>query len=127
MNPQSTKQLCDSLLEKYSPNKLESMLNGAVRVNQDLYDAVKDNFTEDQLRDYQEMGKSMYDDANFETEIPNDHTTAVAYTHEMIKSGMHPSYLLEEEKNLMEWAYGKEWYTRYGYTAADLKLMETEK
>ena len=42
----------------------------------------------------------------------------MAYTNEMIKSGMHPSFLTDEEKQAMEWAYRKEWYKRYGVADA---------
>lgn len=111
--------LCDSLMQKYTPDQLSDMLSSQ-RVNQDLYDAVKGNFTQEQLDTYQEMGRTFYEPSNFETEMPSDRTVAVAYTTEMIKSGMHPSFLQEEEKQLMEWAYGKNWYTRYGYTEQDL-------
>lgn len=107
-------QLCKTLSEKYTPEELQTMLNSTPRINQALYDSVKDNFTQEQLDEYQKAGEGMYN-ANFETEMPNENTVAVAYTNEMLKAGLHPSYLTDDEKKLMEWAYGPQWYKRYGY------------
>jgi len=37
-----------------------------------------------------------------------------------IRSGMHPSYLEEEEKEVMKRVYGKEWYAAFGFEEEDV-------
>lgn len=40
---------------------------------------------------------------------------ALAYVVESLKSGIHPTYLSEDEKSLLIAAYGEEWYKKWGY------------
>jgi len=40
---------------------------------------------------------------------------ALAYIVESLKSGIHPSYLSEDEKALLGAAYGEEWFTKWNY------------
>lgn len=40
---------------------------------------------------------------------------ALAYVTESLKSGIHPSYLNEDEKSLLCAAYGESWFKNWGY------------
>jgi hypothetical protein len=46
---------------------------------------------------------------------------ALAYVVESMKSGIHPSFLSEDEKALLGAAYGECWYEKWGYTSKDLE------
>jgi hypothetical protein len=51
---------------------------------------------------------------------------AVAYVVESLKSGLHPSYLTEDEKVLLEAAFGDQWFLQWGWTDNDLKNENKE-
>jgi len=48
---------------------------------------------------------------------------SLAYVVESLKSGLHPSYLTEDEKAMVTAGYGDEWYTNWGYTKKDLETI----
>ena len=52
---------------------------------------------------------------------------AKLYLRELIKSGLHPSHMEENEKAVMENEYGKEWYKEWGYVKEDLDRIVTLK
>jgi len=95
------------------------------RVNQDLYEQVKGMMSPEQIQEYKEMGEKMYNSIDFNTsqilEGQNDPLfESIAYISEAIKSGMHPSFLDDDERKVLEEGYGKEWYTKFGYESLDI-------
>lgn len=101
----------------------------------DLFDnpminAAKQALTPEQQEEYKKIGEQMYGDMDFETckvlnNLPQPMVNAVEYLDECIHSGMHISYLEKNDQALMEQAFGKYWYERYGYIEADKKNMIT--
>jgi len=93
--------------------------------------SAKKAMTKKDLDKYQQLGESMYRDINFETSIvnnlPQPMVDAAIYVESMIKSGMHPSLLDENDKNVMNEVYGDEWYKKYGYIKEDLTEIVTLK
>lgn len=89
------------------------MSNNNQHVNSDLFHQLKDSMSEQKLKEYNEIGQQMYsiDFNQSDSELP----IYVAYVSEALKSGMHPDYLDENEKNVMEKAYGTEWPKRFGF------------
>ena len=81
------------------------------------------------LDKYQQLGESMYRDINFETSsvnnLPQPMIDAGIYVESMIKSGMHPSMLNEDERNIMKEAFGAEWYKIFKYINEDLTDIVT--
>jgi L-rhamnose mutarotase len=77
---------------------------------------------------YKKLGEQFYqtfeDDQQKSGSSSNDifMEEAVAYVVESLKSGIHPSYLTEDEKVLMQAAYGEEWFLQWGWTHNDLKI-----
>ena len=69
----------------------------------------------EQKEQYRRIGEEMYGKINY-TEVLNkdpiteDIEEACAYIVEGLKSGLHYSYLEDDEKQLMERVYGREWY-----------------
>jgi len=43
----------------------------------------------------------------------------LAHLVDQLRSGLHPRYLSEDEKRLLQSGYGDEWYTRYGWDKSD--------
>lgn len=81
---------------------------------------------------YKEIGECMYGHLNFEDSRfvvdPNfKMKEALACIEAQIRSGIHPSYLEENEHLVLEDAYGKEWFKKWGYTQQDLKGIHTLK
>ena len=54
------------------------------------------------------------------TNLPPPVEEAAAHISEALKSGMHPSLLEPEEKNVMKECFGDVWWERWGYTESDL-------
>ena len=76
--------------------------------------------TPSQLREYKRMGEYMYNNNNnylqendtIDNLLPPIEESA-AYIIEGLKSGLHPSCLDDDEKNIMIDSYGKEWYKKW--------------
>lgn len=45
---------------------------------------------------------------------------SAAYITEGLKSGLHPSYLEENEKQVMKTLFGDEWYKKWGWDTLEL-------
>jgi hypothetical protein len=52
--------------------------------------------------------------------LPPPVEEAAAHISEALKSGMHPSLLDEDEKNLMVKCFGPTWWTKWNYTDDDM-------
>ena len=83
----------------------------------------QDKLSPEEKEKYEQFGKYMYQSFDFtkdNTSIQdncNDISLeeALAYVTESLKSGLHPKYLTEDEKVLMEAGYGKDWYEKWNY------------
>ena len=104
--------------------------------NNSLYDnpmveSARQNMTKEQLEAYKSQGESMYNSIDFvdnngkSRNAPEELLDAVSYIINSINSGMHISYLEENEKFLLEDVLGKEWYTKFGYVQEDLYEIVT--
>jgi hypothetical protein len=82
-------------------------------VNADLFQQLKESIPEEKRKEYQEIGEQMYsiDFDQLESKLP----IYTAYISEALKSGMHPDYLQDNEKDIMKQAYGKDWTKRFGF------------
>ena len=86
--------------------------------NNEMIKKAKESMTPEQLEEYKKKGEQFFADVNFEDKNGNTVPpveSACAYITEGLKSGMHPSYLDEDEKIVMEEIYGKEWYKKWGW------------
>ena len=45
---------------------------------------------------------------------------ALSYVVETLKSGLHPKYLDEDDKALLEAGYGEKWFENWGYQQEDV-------
>jgi hypothetical protein len=90
------------------------------RINQELYDQASSMMSSEQIQQYKEMGEKMYNSIDFTTSEVLDNTDSpiaesLAYISEAIKSGLHISYLEENEIEVLRQGYGEEWFKRFGY------------
>lgn len=88
--------------------------------------------SDDEKRRYKEIGQEMYGHMNFEdakvlNNIPAPMEEALAYIHEQLKSGLHPSALDDNEKAFLADSEGEEWYKKWGYVKEDLDEIKTLK
>lgn len=106
-------------------------MNKSTLFNNPMITSAKKAMAKKDLDHYQKLGESMYKDINFETSsvnnLPQPMIDAAIYVESMIKSGMHPSLLDENDKNAMLEVYGEEWYKKYGYLKEDLNEIVTLK
>ena len=104
--------------------------------NNSLYDnpmveSARQNMTKEQLEAYKSQGESMYNSIDFvdnngkSRNAPEELLDAASYIINSINSGMHISYLEENERLLLEDVLGKEWYTNFGYVQEDLYEIVT--
>ena len=100
--------------------------------NNSMVQSALSSMSYEDLEKYKNLGESMYSSINFETSTVTDKnnvpfflTDAAAYISETIKSGMHPSFLSDNEKYIMESVFGKEWYKKYDYVEEDLTTIVT--
>jgi len=96
-----------------------------------MVESARQNMTKEQLEAYKSQGESMYNSIDFvdnngkSRNAPEELLDAVSYIINSINSGMHISYLEENEKFLLEDVLGKEWYTKFGYVQKDLYEIVT--
>ena len=81
-----------------------------------------------QREEYERMGKYMFEENTFVDKhvintMENTKFEEATYIVEGLKSGMHPSYLEPNELEILEEAYGKQWYKKFGYTKKDLRTL----
>lgn len=81
-----------------------------MKVNNDLYNSVKDKMTPEQIECFEKMGKECYD-----IDFEHPHTPEefqLQYIIEGLKSGLSFDDLLDEEVNLLIKIYGENWKER---------------
>lgn len=94
--------------------------------NNPMINKAKKQISNDQQERWAKIGEEMYNTVDFVDEngksqtIPEDMMEGAAYVVDSIKSGMHISYLDNNEKELLKEIYGQKWYKHFGYTERDL-------
>lgn len=98
--------------------------------SEQLFKKMKEKFMdalpEDMRQNYAEFGEKFHKSFDVDSGRPYDSNEidleeALSYVVESLKSGLHPSFLNEDERALLIAGYGKEWYTKWGYKAEDIE------
>jgi len=93
-------------------------------VNQALYNQAIGSLTPEQIAQYKKTGEEMYNTVDFNTsQIINSEPLfmeSIAYITESLKSGLHPSCLSKTEIEVMQQAYGADWFIQFGYKDMNL-------
>ena len=88
--------------------------------NNPMVNDIGKNMSESDKLKYKMEGEYMYNSIDFVDPEKDKLQDLIAYLSEVVKSGLHPSYLSEEDKQLFDSVYGKEWYAQFGYQKEDL-------
>jgi hypothetical protein len=101
------------------------------QINVDDYSAVAvAGLTDEEKKEYKKIGKALFGNSQFSgsevVNIEEDPPDEVcAFVTRQLDDGIHPSFLEEGEKIVLETNYGKEWYTKWGYAEQDLTEIYT--
>ena len=98
--------------------------------NNPMVENAQKSLTNEQKEHYKRLGEEMYNNVDFEkseilSNIDNSMKESGKYIYLQVRSGLHPSYLEENEKEIMSEIYGKEWYREFGYNEKDLTDVDT--
>jgi len=85
-----------------------------------------EGLSEEDRERYARFGEKFYSSFDVETGTAKDLSTismeeSLAYVTESLKSGLHPSYLTEDEIMILRAGYGDEWYKKWSYTREDVE------
>lgn len=102
------------LKDNRSEKERQTQLFAAIRSN------VEKSMSDEQIEDLKTLGEKFHESFDVTkgmTTNLNDINMeeALAYVVESLKSGIHPSFLTEDELALLGAAYGEEWYKKFGY------------
>ena len=94
--------------------------------------AAREALSEEDKARYKRQGEEMYNSIDFEknkvlSNLPEEMLESLAYVEGQLRSGLHPSDMDDNDKNLLEEAYGKEWYKKWSFVEEDLKTIVTVK
>ena len=86
-----------------------------------LQQTIPKDYQEKQQKAGEELFKFDFEKGMVETpEISQQILTQITL---MLKSGLHPSYLNEDEKDFLECKFGKEWYKHFDIDPLDLNRI----
>ena len=90
--------------------------------NNPMVNAARQNMSQEQIDEYARKGREIYEHFDFESgEFLQDIVLNAAEELKItIRSGLHPSYLTEDEKDVLVASYGEEWYKKFGFEKEDL-------
>lgn len=71
-----------------------------------------DALTPEQRASYAKNGEQLYGGMNFEN-IEKSMSEGIAYITMQLRSGLHPSYLAQHDRDAMESLYGPDWAERF--------------
>jgi len=92
---------------------------------------IADKLSDEDKARYAVIGKELYDSISFgdinSVGTQTNHEVVelenVSQLRLMLSSGMHPSFLTGEEKNIMKNNFGEKWYEEYGFLECDLQRV----
>ena len=87
--------------------------------------AAMEALSPEDLQRYKEFGEYMYGTTDFARSkalgnIPPPMAESIAYIEAGLRSGLHISDLDDDERAVLQEAFGEEWFTRYGFSKEDL-------
>ena len=90
--------------------------------NNPMINAARQSMSQEQIDTYARQGREVYDQFDFESgEFLQDIVLNAAEELTItIRSGLHPSYLDKNEREVLVTAYGEEWYKQFGFDKEDL-------
>ena len=110
-------------------HQLENLKNADPLFGEKRLKEIADSLSEEDKKRYAKIGEEMYNTINFE-DINSQGSIATQNADEieienaseiklMIKSGLHPSFLTRQEKDIMKNVFGEKWFTEFGFLEMD--------
>lgn len=99
--------------------------------NNPMINKARRTIPKEQQENWGKIGEEIYNSVDFvdadgkSQTVPESMMEGAAYIVDSITSGMHISYLEENEKELLKEVYGTSWFERFGYTEGDLTEIVT--
>ena len=93
--------------------------------NNPMVENAKKSMTKEQLENFRLKGESLYNTIDFVDENGKSRSDnefmieGLSYIVNSIKSGLHLSYLDDDEKKVLQEFYGEKWYEKFGYENED--------
>ena len=97
----------------------------------DLAKQIRDSLSEEDKEKYRIIGEQLYGSIDYcnpsksSNNLSDSMIEAISYIEIQLRAGLHPSFLEQNEKELLKEAYGKEWYLKWGYVEEDLNQIIT--
>jgi hypothetical protein len=95
----------------------------------DFFETIKkkylDNLSPEEVKQYERFGEKFYA-LDFSKQKIDDGKKVINLEESLanicrgLQSGLHPSFISEEEERLLKAAYGEEWYKKFGYDSKTL-------
>ena len=85
----------------------------------------------DDAKRYKDMGKDYFENLDMESVNAKGEFTPISLQESIqrllviMKSGMHPSFLTENDKQILSREYSETWYEEFGYIKEDLDDIVT--
>ena len=117
----------NELFEKVPNSKVEAELKTkAAEMFEKMQQTLMKSIPDEDRENFKKLGEKFHSSFDvFKGEAADLSTIsmeeALAYVVESLKSGLHPSFLTEDEKALVMAGYGEEWYKEWGYNKEDIE------
>ena len=108
---------------------LEKLKNADPLFDEKRLKEIADGMSEEDKKRYSKIGEEMYNSISFENinsqgslatqnadEIEIENASEIKL---MLKSGMHPSFLTTQEKDIMKNVFGENWIKEFGFLEMD--------
>lgn len=108
------------LVGKYDQDDRAKELFASIRKN------VEKGMSDEQIEQLKKLGEKFHESFDVTQGTVHDLNQinmeeALAYVVESLKSGIHPSYLDENERAILVAGFGEKWYENWGYKEEDLQ------
>ena len=116
---------------KVTEEEAQNYFRNRIPKGNDMFENLRrtylDQLSDEDIKKYEEFGKNFHSidfvnsgttNTNGKNEIKLEE--ALASVVNQLKSGLHCSFLSDEEKCLVEAQYGKEWYKKFGFDTLEL-------
>jgi hypothetical protein len=98
--------------------------------NNPMVQAMEANMSPAEKEKYKQLGEKLYNNIDFVQGVCLEKPPieeAAAFICSQLRSGIHPSLLENNEKQIMSETFGPEWYKQWGYVDQDLNEIFTLK
>lgn len=104
-------------------NDYDSLNSGSIFTNKSIQRA-GENLTEEEKANFKKLGEQIhsydYTEDPTESKYGKQYDEALAHLVYSLKSGIHPTSLNEDARNVLKVKFGDAWYQEFGFTEADL-------